>query len=69
MLKKIIQKNLVVMNRKTNVNKSLKGLILKVLPEHLEYAFLQPEKGKPIIISAELTKLEKQKLLEILRKY
>ena len=50
-------------------NKSSKGLILKELPEHLKYDFLQPEKGKPIIISAGLTKLEEQKLLETLRKY
>ena len=50
-------------------NKSLEGLILKELPEHLKYAFLQPEKGKPVIISARLTKLEEQKLLETLRKY
>ena len=27
-------------------NKILEGLILKELPEHLKYAFLQPEKGK-----------------------
>ena len=52
-----------------NVNKSSEGLILKELPEHLDYAFLQPEKGKPVIISVELTDLEKQKLLEILKKY
>ena len=25
-----------------NINKSSEGLILKELPEHLEYAFLQP---------------------------
>ena len=50
-------------------NKSLKGLILKEFPEHLKYAFLQPENGKPIIISVGLTKLEEQKLLETLRKY
>ena len=30
---------------------------------------MQLEKGKPIIISTELTELEKQKLLEILKKY
>ena len=30
---------------------------------------MQPEKGNPVIISAGLTELEKQKLLEILRKY
>ena len=50
------------------VNKSSNDLILKELPDHLKYAFLQPEKGKPIIISAGLTELEEQKLLEILRK-
>ena len=33
------------------------------------YAFLEPEKGKPVIISAALTEIEEQKLLQILRKY
>ena len=33
-----------------SINKSSEGLILKELPEHLEYAFLQPEKGKSVII-------------------
>ena len=51
------------------VNKSLEGLILKELPGHLKYAFLQPEKGKPVIIATRLTELEEQKLLEIFRKY
>ena len=50
-------------------NKSLEGLILKELLEHLKYVFLQPEKGKPVIISAGLTRLEEQKLLETPRKY
>ena len=50
-------------------NKSSKGLILKELQEHLKYAFLQPKKGKPVIISARLTRLEEQKQLETLRKY
>ena len=48
---------------------SSEGLTLKELPRHLKYAFLETEKGKSIIISAALTKLAKQKLLEILRKY
>ena len=48
---------------------SAEGLILKELPNHLKYAFLEPEKGKPIIISAALTEIEEQKLLQILRKY
>ena len=39
-------------------NKSSEGLLLKELPEHLKYAFLQPEKGKPVIVSVGLTKLE-----------
>ena len=30
---------------------------------------MQPEKRKPVIISTELSELEKQKLLEILKKY
>ena len=34
------------------VNTSSKGLILKELPEHLKYAFLQQETTKPVIISA-----------------
>ena len=50
-------------------NKSSEGLILKELPKHLKYAFLQLEKGEPLIISARLTKLEGQKLLETLKKY
>ena len=42
---------------------------MKELPSHLKYAFLEPEKRKPIIISAPLTESEEQKLLGILRKY
>ena len=37
------------------------------LPSHLKYEFVEPEKRKPVIISAALS--EEQKLLEILRKY
>ena len=48
---------------------SAEGLILKELPNHLKYAFLEPEKRKPVIISTALTESEEQKLLEILRKY
>ena len=50
-------------------NTSSGGLILKELPEHLKYSFLQPERGKSVIILAELTEFEGQKLLENLRKY
>ena len=49
---------------------SLEELItLKELPSHLKYAFLEPEKAKPVIILATLTEHEEQKLLKILRKY
>ena len=51
------------------VNTSLEGLILKELPKHLKYAFLEAGKSKPVIISANLTEHKEQKLLEILRKY
>ena len=48
---------------------SSEGLALKDLPGHLKYVFLESEKARPVIISASLTELEEQKLLEILRKY
>ena len=51
------------------IETSLEGLTLKELPRHLKYVFLGPEKEKPVIILVELTELEEQKLLEILRKY
>ena len=35
----------------------------------MKYAFLEPEKGKPVIISAELIENKEQRLLQILRKY
>ena len=53
----------------TKQETSAEGLILKELPSHLKYAFLEPEKTKPIIIFAALTENEEQKLLKILRKY
>ena len=51
------------------VNTISEGLILKELLEHFKYAFLQPEKAMPVIISTRLTEIEEQKLLEILKKY
>ena len=48
---------------------SAEGLILKELPSHFKYEFLEPEKRKPVILSAALTEAEEQKLLAILRKY
>ena len=42
---------------------------MKELPKHLKYAFLEAEKSKPVIISADLTEHKEHKLLEIPRKY
>ena len=53
----------------TEQENSAEGLILKELLNHLKYEFLEPEKRKPVIISATLTESEEKKLLEILRKY
>ena len=53
----------------TKQETSAEGLILKELPSHLKYAFLEPKKRKPVIISAALTESEEQKLLEIFMKY
>ena len=53
----------------TKQETSAEGLILKELPNHLKYTFLEPEQGKPVIIPAELTKNEEQRLLQILREY
>ena len=53
----------------TKQETSAEGLFLKELPSYLKYAFLEPEQGKPVIISAELTENEEQMLLQILREY
>ena len=42
---------------------------MKELPSHLKYAFLEPEKAKPVIILAALTENEEHKLLKMLRNY
>ena len=56
-------------NKVTKQETSAEGLILKELPNHLKYDFLEPEKRKPVIILVELTENEEQRLLHILRKY
>ena len=35
----------------------------------MKYAFLEPKKAKPVIISTALTENDEQRLLKILRKY
>ena len=52
----------------SEVNTSSKGLILKELPKHLKYAFLEAGKSKLVIISADLIEHKEHKLLEIVRK-
>ena len=48
---------------------STEGLVLKELPSHLKYAYLELPKSKPVIISARLSDAEEQKLLKILKNY
>ena len=55
--------------KSVEVNTSSEGSILKELPKHLKYAFLEAKKSKPIIILADLIEHKEKKLLEILKKY
>ena len=48
---------------------SEEGLVLKELPSHLKYAYLESPKIKPVIISARLNDTEEQRLLKILKKH
>ena len=48
---------------------SEEGLVLKELPSHLKYAYLESPKRKPVIISARLSDTEEQSLLKILKKH
>ena len=48
---------------------SEEGLVLKELPSHLKYAYLELPKNKPVIIFARISDAEEQRLLEILRKH
>ncbi|GKD57964.1 hypothetical protein Tco_1295473, partial [Tanacetum coccineum] len=41
---------------------------LKILPQHLEYAYLHGDKSFPIIISSKLSEREKMLLLQVLEK-
>ena len=47
---------------------SEEGLVLKELPSHLKYVYLEPPQRKPVIISTRLSDEEEQKLLQILKK-
>ena len=48
---------------------SEEGLVLKELPSHLKYAYLESPKRKPVIISARLSDTKEQRLLKILKKH
>ena len=48
---------------------SEEGLVLKELPSHLKYAYLEMPKNKPVIISTRISDAEEQRLMEILRKH
>ena len=48
---------------------SAEGLVLKELPNHLKYAYLELPKSKPVIISSRLSDAEEQKLLKISKNY
>ena len=48
---------------------SEEGLVLKELPSHLKYAYLESPRRKPVIISARLSDTEEQRLLKILKKH
>ena len=66
-----------VLSLKHNINEkgeihqetSEEGLVLKELPSQLKYAYLESPKRKPVIISARLSDVEEQRLLEILKKH
>ena len=53
----------------THQETSEEGLVLKELPSQLKYAYLESPKRKPVIISARLSEVEEQRLLEILKKH
>ncbi|CAN6562049.1 unnamed protein product [Malus baccata var. baccata] len=42
---------------------------LKLLPEHLKYAFLGESKTLPVIIAADLSNYEEEQLLQVLKEY
>ena len=50
------------------MEKSFEGRILKELLKHLKYAFLGAERSQLVIIAADLTVENEQKLIRILKK-
>ena len=65
-----MQKSQVVVERRDKKWKKIpERLILKELPKHLKYAFLGAEREQHVIIVADLTVENEQKLIRILKKY
>ena len=55
--------------KELDVKKSYEGLILKELPRHMKYVFLEEDRSKPMIIAADLSTKKEKKVVEILRKH
>ena len=49
--------------------KGFEGLVLKELPKHLKYVFLEKDRSKHVIIAANLTAEKERKVVETLRKH
>ena len=52
--------------KEQDLEKCFEGLILKELPKHLKYVFLEEEKSKPVIIETSLNTKKGEKVKEIL---
>ena len=69
MIEKSIENSCSSEKKETEQETSAEGLILKELPSHLKYAFLELEGANPIIISTALNENEEQQPLRILKNY
>ncbi|GKE43848.1 hypothetical protein Tco_1471132 [Tanacetum coccineum] len=54
---------------KTSLEEPPTNLELKPLPDNLEYLFLEESSFLPIIISSQLSALDKSKLISVLKKH
>ena len=43
--------------------------VLKILPKHLKYVFLEDNEASPVVISNSLTNEEESRLVEVLKKH
>ena len=49
--------------------KSFQGLVLRELPKHLKYVFIEEKRSKPNIITVDLIVEKEQKMVKIIRKH